>query len=155
MLTEHSSENITSAKSSPSDKTFKQCSIRLGLFTSLTNWQYFVPHHVQPSFFRTRLTVRGDTSISQRASKMRASLMDESSSFLRISSSITSKCRMTSFLVRLVCGLSYRVPLYLKRVKKRLTADLDAFMLSSSLILLAISLTFFPSWCKFTMRCLT
>ena len=116
MLTEHSSENMRSAKSSPSDKTFKQCSIRLGLFTSLTNWQYFVPHHVQPSFFRTRLTVRGDTSILQRASKMRASSMEESSSFLHISSSIISKCRMTSFLFRPVRGLSYRVPVSLKRL---------------------------------------
>ena len=34
---------------------------------------------------------------------------------------------MTSFLFRPVRGLSYRVPVSLKRVKKRLTAGLDAF----------------------------
>ena len=62
------------------------------------------------------------------------------------------------YLFRLVRGLSYWVPVYLKCVKRKDLLQVWMRLFYNtwyfSLILLAISLTFFPSWCKFTMHCL-
>ena len=97
MVTEHLSEKMMSSRSSLSDKVFKQCSILLGLLTSLINWQCFVPLQDQPNFFLTSLTVWGDINVATCKENTSKLNRRKFIIFFGISLLMMSKCRMTQW----------------------------------------------------------
>ena len=110
IVTEHLSENTTS-KFSLSEKSFKQRSIRFGLFMSLISWQYFVPFQVHPSFH----IALGFAAYQQNSS----SSCEYSPPFFCISSSITSKWWMPSFVVVDLCVASIKTTLLAESLQKK------------------------------------